>query len=120
MDSETVIGIVIWAVCLFGCAVTFFGIGIWAERSKKPVHFWAGTKVDPQKVRDVQGYNHANAVLWKWYSVPYFFSGILGCLTWISDTYMKAGAVILGLACVPGMFILIWRYLRIEKEYILR
>ncbi len=120
MDREQIVGIIIWAVVLFGCTILFYGIGIWAEHSKKPVHFWSGTQVDARKVTDIPAYNHANAVMWKWYSLPYFLSGILGCLDSIHPWCMPVGVILLVLACFPGIFVLIWRYSQIEKIYIPR
>ena len=120
MDSEQIAVIIIWAIVVFGCAILFYGIGIWSERSKKPVHFWSGTQVDARKVRDIPAYNHANAVMWKWYSLPYFLSGVLGCLDFLYPWCMPAAVILLVAACFPGIFILIWIYMKIEKAYILR
>ncbi len=120
MDKGSVAGIIIWAICAYGCAALFFGIGIWAEHAKKPVHFWAGTKIDAQKVTDIPAYNHANAVMWKWYALPYFLSGILGCLDSLHAWCMPAAVILMVAACFPCIFIMIWRYTKIEKTYILR
>ena len=119
MDNEILVQILIWGLSLFGCALTFLGIGIWAEKSDKPMHFWSGSTVDPKKIRDLQAYNHANAVMWKWYSVPYFLSGVLGCLDHWYPGCMILGVCLLVLACLPGIGILIYCYSRIEKKYIL-
>ena len=119
MEHENLAGILIWAICLFGCAFLFFGIGIWAQRSKKPVHFWSGTTVALETVRDIPAYNHANAVMWKWYSAPYFLSGVLGCLDFLYPWCMPVAVILLMLSCVPGCFVLVWAYMRIQKTYIL-
>ncbi len=105
---------IIMVVCCIGCAVLFVGIGCWAERSKKPVHFWSGTSVEPDKVRDIRGYNHACAVMWWVYSIPYWLAGIASLLPPLEII----SALLLVAASVPGSFVLIWWYLRIEKRYI--
>ena len=96
----------------------FFGIGYFAEKAKKPVNFWSGTSVPAEKVTDVKGYNHANAVMWKVYSAPYLAAGLLGCLGVLGDAYTMASAILLSVSCFPGMFLLIWAYRRIEKRYV--
>ena len=118
MVNRQILGIVIMAVCCFGCALLFFGIGVWADRSSKPANFWAGTKIDPEKVTDLHGYNHAYAVMWKQYSIPYWLSGILGCLDFISHGFTVAAEILLFAACFPGLFLLIRRYRSIEKAFI--
>ena len=120
MDKAQIAGMVIMAFCCFGCALLFFGIGIWADKSEKPVHFWSGTKIDPEKVTDIPGYNHACSVMWKWYSIPYWMSGIFSCLDFMGRGFMVTAAVLLFAACIPGLFFLVRQYRRIEKTYILR
>ena len=120
MDKGSVIGAVIMAVCCFGCAALFYGIGVWAERREKPVHFWSGSTVDPAKVTDIAAYNHANALMWKLYSVPYWLSGMFGCLGCFSKACFYISLAFLGFACLPGIVLLVRQYLKIEKKYILR
>ena len=120
MDKSNIPRVIIMALCCFGCAVLFYGIGIWADKSEKPVHFWSGTTVDPTKVTDIPGYNHACAVMWKWYSVPYWLSGIFSCLDPWYDGSMIVATVLLVAACVPGFIFLVLRYHRIVKTYISR
>ena len=119
MGDESIAGIIIMAVCCFGSALLFFGIGIWAKRSEKPVHFWSGTTIDPKTVRDIPSYNRANALIWKVYSVPYWIAGIFSCLEPMNHVFMILAAVLLGIACIPGAFFLVFAYRRIEKTYIL-
>ena len=118
MDNDSVVGSVIMAPCCGLCAMTFLGIGIWAEKTAKPMGFWSGTTVDPEKVLDLKEYNHANAVMWKSYSVPYWLAFLLSCLGFLGEIYVMAAAVLLGVACVPGFVFLIWRYRVIERKYI--
>ena len=76
--------------------------------------------MDPGKVTDILEYNRANAVMWKIYSIPYWLSGILACLGYFSEigTYISVAG--LGLACVPGLYLLVRQYHKIEKRFILR
>ena len=118
MDKEAIVGAVIMALCGFGCGLLFWAIGAWAERSKKPVAFWSGSKVDPGKVKDIPAYNHANAVMWKAYAMPYWLSGLIGCLGFLGEGVVLAAAIVMTLSCFPGMFFLVFRYGKIEKQYI--
>ena len=117
MGNGSVAGAIIMAICCFGCALTFVGIGIWAERAEKPVHFWAGTNIDPNKVTDIPGYNHANAVMWKVYSIPYWLAGLIGCFGFLGDIFAIVAAVLLFVACFPGIFLLVRRYRKIEEQF---
>ena len=117
MENGSVAGASTIAICCFGCAVIFYGIGIWADKAKKPVHFWAGTKVDPLKVTDISGYNRANAVMWKVYSIPYWLAGLIGCFGYLGDIFALIATALLVLACFPGIFLLVRRYRKIEKQY---
>ena len=118
MDKGSTAGAIVMALCCGLCAMTFLGIGIWAEKASKPMSFWSGTTVDPEKVRDIRQYNHACAQMWKGYSVPYWLAFILSWLGFFGEIYIIAAAVLLSVACVPGLFFLIWRYRVIEKKYI--
>jgi len=118
MGNGSVAGAIVMAICCFSCAIGFFCIGFWAEKSEIPVHFWAGTVVDPDKVEDISGYNHANAVMWRVYSIPYWLAGLLGCLGFLGDIYTLLAAALLFLACFPGISLLVRRYRKIEEQYI--
>ena len=107
------VGQIIMIICCLGCAALFYGIGIWADKSEKPVHFWSGSKVDPATIADVDSYNHDNAVMWKIYSIPYWIAGVLAFF----DQSMIYATVLLVLACFPGMLFLVRQYMRIERRY---
>ena len=113
-------GMIIMVVCCFGCAMLFFGIGRWADQSKKPVHFWSGTTVNPEKVSDIPAYNHACALMWKQYSIPYWFCGIFSCLGVIDRIFSIIAVILLFVACLPGAFWLVGQYSKIEKMYFIR
>ena len=118
MNNENVVGAVVMAFCSFGCGVLFFCIGNFASGAKKPFGFWAGSTVPMEKVTDLHAYNHANAVMWKIYSIPYWLSGIFGLLGFWSEGFILASAVVMCAACFPGIFFLISHYRKIEKRYI--
>ena len=118
MDKEAVAGAIIMVLCCFGCGMLFWSIGAWAEKSEKPMGFWSGSKVDPEKVTDIPAYNHANAVMWKTYALSFWLSGVIGCLGFLGEAFTMAAAILMTLACFPGMFFLVFRYRKIEKQYI--
>ena len=118
MDNENVLGAIIMALCCFVCALTFLGIAIWARKSQKPINFWSGTSVPAEKVTDIQAYNQANALMWIVYSVPYWMAGLISAFAVLGDIFLIIATIILLLACLPGGFLLIWQYRRIEKKYI--
>ncbi len=64
------IGFVIWSAI----TVMILVIGALTWRSKQPAGFFAG--VEAPKVRDVQGYNHAVAILWFVYAALFELLGI--------------------------------------------
>ena len=120
MQGEKVAGIVIMAVCCFGCALLFFGIGLRAKKAVKPVHFWAGSSIDSEKVSDIQAFNRECSIMWLWYSVPYWIAGAVAVLGGGRDSAIIISVFVLAAACIPGIPILIMHYRRIEKRYISR
>lgn len=104
-------GLIIWCITIFGCAILFYGMGIYAEKREKPMHFWSGTTVDASKITDVKAYNKENARMWKRYSLWYFASGAIYFWNkWIALAVLVA-------ACTVGMLILVSAYNKIEKKY---
>ncbi|MBE6941630.1 MAG: hypothetical protein E7455_05060 [Ruminococcaceae bacterium] len=104
-------GKIIGWVVAFGCAILFYGIGVYAQKLEKPMWFWSGTEVDATKITDVAQYNAENATMWKWYSLWYVAAGV--AQIWSSIAY----AIILVLSCTVGLAILIRKYQRILKKY---
>lgn len=118
MDAEQTIGTIIMLFCSWGCGAIFYFIGRHADRSHKPAHFWAGSEIDSRRISDVAAYNHANAVMWKLYSIPYWLAGILSCFCFVGEVFTIAGAVMLFFAALPGIPLLIRKYRQIEKTYL--
>lgn len=104
-------GLIIWCITIFGCALLFFGMGVYAEKSEKPMHFWAGTSIDPSKISDVKAYNKENATMWKLYSLWYFASGIIYFFN------VPVSIILLVLSCTLGIGILVSTFTKIEKKY---
>ena len=120
MDKQSIAGAIIMALCSFGCAVLFSGIGFHAKKSDKPVAFWSGSKVDPKKVTDIPAYNRAYGVMWRIYAIPYWLSGVISCVGVAGEGYTLAAAILMSVACFPGLFFLIFQYIKIERKYIVK
>ena len=117
MDGGETAGMIIWLLCTWGCGALFLGIGIYAARREKPMWFWSGSTVDPKTVRDIPAYNRANGRMWTVYSIPYWLGG--ASVFWGEGTLgWWIGVGLLLLACFPGIGWLIWKYRKIEKEFI--
>ncbi len=112
-------GTIIFVVVCVGCAALFFGIGVWACKRKTPMHFWAGTEIDPVSISDLIAYNRENGRMWMVYSIPFWLSGVLAVMNAISPRpfYPVAALVIMVLACTFGLWWLMKTYSAIEKKY---
>ena len=104
-------GAIIWYVCVLGCAALFFGIGIYARRTPKPMHFWAGVEVKASEISDIPAYNLENSRMWKRYSIWFWLAGFAELWN------MYAALAILVLGCTLGIALLVRTYLKIEKKY---
>lgn len=107
-------GMVIFCIIVFGCAILFLSIGLYAERLEKPMWFYSGTSIDPSEITDLKAYNKENARMWKRYSLWFFGSGI--AYFWS----IGLSLTLLVLACTLGMGILVFTYNNIEKKYRIR
>ena len=103
-------GMIIWSITVFGCAILFFGMGMYAEKREKPMWFWAGSTVDESKISDVKAYNKENGIMWKIYSLWFWASGIV--YFWIE--WLAVAILVLG--CTLGMGWLVARFNKIEKK----
>ena len=117
MKGETIFGIIIMAVCSFGCGLLFYGIGIWSCKQKNPVAFWSGSRVDPKTIMDISAYNHANSRMWKRYSMLYFLSGFLSLITPFHQSFLIISVIPLVFAGTVGIWWLIYTYRKIENQY---
>ncbi|MBE6935965.1 MAG: hypothetical protein E7458_05620 [Ruminococcaceae bacterium] len=104
-------GSIVMSLVCFLCGGVFLAIGQWARRRKEPMHFYSGTEVAPEEIRDIPAYNRANARLWSVYSLPYFLSAVIGI------RYPGFAGILVGLSCMPGIFFLLFSYHRIYRKY---
>ena len=84
---------------------------LWISKRRKPIHFFAGTTVEPQKITDVPAYNRANAKMWALYAAWLI---IIGALSLLNST---VGIVLSVVSIIPGVFFLCIPYKRIYKKY---
>ena len=118
MNREQVFGVIIMFLCCFGSGFLFLMIGLRADKSDNPVNFWAGKPVRSEWIKDITGYNKANARMWKCYSIPYFASAGLALLGCYHEWFIIGAMLVLILTAFPGIILLIRHYRKIEKRYI--
>lgn len=98
------------AIC-WACSLIFGLIALWAFKRKDPMHFWSGSTVRPEEIRDIPAYNRANGIMWAIYTACMFLTGLLSLFG------IVLGVVLLVILCVPGVFVLIVAYRRIYNKY---
>ena len=111
MNGNETSGLVIYILSVLSCVVVFAGVGIYSIKRKDPMHFWAGSKVPPEKVSDIPRYNRANGIMWIVYALVMAADIPLA----FYDLFV-AGMVLLAI-CVVGIPSLIIVYNRICKKY---
>lgn len=120
MTGEVIVGTVVGVLCCWGSAATFSGIALWARHSKTPVSFWAGTKIEPQNVSDIEACNQENSRMWTLYSIPFWFAGLFSLFFGAAHWCTIASLILLVLAGFPGLWLLFRRYKQIAAKYISR
>ena len=100
-----------WLISVCGCGFLFVGIGVFSILRKTPMHFWADTKVLPEQLVDIKGYNRENGVMWILYGFPFFIIGLVYFLWPITSL------VLLFVFSLGGIPILILNYRRITRKY---
>ena len=93
------------------CAVPMWIMALVAFKGSKPIHFWAGSTVKPEEIRDIPAYNRENGIMWLVYGAGLFVSGIIGLF------HILAGVALMVAVCVPGIGLLFWNYNRIYNKY---
>ena len=117
MNGEEIFAFIMMFGCCFGCGAMIFGIGLWAERSKKPFGFWTFREVKPESISDISAYNRKNGKMWKIYSIPYFLAALCGIFgIWHPWLNVLAVSMII-LVCTLGTVWLIWYYKHILRKY---
>ena len=117
MDGERIFGIILMTFVNLMCAGIFYGIGVWAQKRKDPMHFYSGTTVDPRTISDVPAYNRENARLWKQYSIPFWICAACAFGSIWVEVLMKISVALLVVGCTLGGIWLILKYNRILKAY---
>jgi len=84
---------------------------LWISRRRKPIHFFAGTTVEPQEITDIPSYNRANARMWALYAVWFIVISVLSLL------HSTVGIVLSIVSIIPGIFFLYIPYKRIYSKY---
>jgi hypothetical protein len=92
-------------------AAMFGAIALYAFKRRTPMHFWAGTVVKPEEIRDVQAYNRANGIMWSVYAACVMASCLLAPLHFTAGFYALFTVIVLGLP------VLIVAYKRIYNKY---
>lgn len=114
MDKE-LISSLIGCFSYLLCALCLMSFGIYALKTKKPVNFWAGDKIPPEKITDIKKYNRANGIMWISYGALWISCSIITFFN-----VFAAGMVCLGLG-VGGLPVLIILYTCvIKKKYFIK
>ena len=119
VSGDQIFGLIMILGTCFSCGAMVYGIGLWAEKSKKPFGFWTFKEVKGEFISDIPAYNRENGKMWKIYSIPYFLAGFCGIGgVWIPLLNVLTICMIIS-ACTFGIGWLIWYYKRISRKYLL-
>jgi len=88
----------------------FVGFAVWARFREEPMHFWAGSTVDPESITDIKKHNAAHSKMWLGYCVPMLVSMI------IAPFNFALAGIILGVGVVAGLPILIFVHEKVIKR----
>lgn len=111
-------GAIILTICGFFSGGIFLAIGIRAFLAKKPVNFWAGTKIPPESVPDIPGYNRANGKMWLIFSIPWLLAGVCGLLSDLHSVWLYLCLIFMIIASSVGMYWLLNKYQKIYSEFV--
>lgn len=105
-------GIFVIIGSLVFCILIFVAIGLYAIKRKSPMHFFAGTTVNPRKITDVEAYNRANGYMW-------FAYGGLFIIPIIASFFTSPAVVgiLVGIVTCVGTILLFVAYGLIYKHY---
>ena len=122
MDPMKIFELLIGIACTFGIGlcIYFFGRNS-GKKTDQPIGFWAnGEPLEPEKVRDIAGYNREFGRLFCRFSFPPMISGVFTVLSVFHDAFSFISLAVLLLWGFFGIWWLIRSYKKIEKRYILR
>ena len=95
----------------WSCAPVILIMALWIYKRRKPIHFFAGTSVEPSEITDVTAYNRANAKMWVCYAIWLIIVGILSIFS------RTIGLVLSVASLFPGVLFLYIPYKRIYNKY---
>ncbi len=105
---------IVW-FCIFSIvAALFTSIGVYAWRSKKPMHFWSGSTVPEAEITDVPAYNRANGKMWISFSLVFWLAAFAGLWN------ISVAGILSAAGCLIGIPVLAAVYSRIFKKYRVR
>ncbi len=99
----------IWVASMIFSAAVFIVIGIFAMLSKKPMHFWSGTRVSEDEISDVKKYNRANGIMWLTYSLFFLAAAFLGLFSMKLSSFFLMASLGLGLPALIVCYKIIYK-----------
>lgn len=102
---------IVFDIIVLLSVLIFAGVGIWALIRKTPMHFWAGTTVNPETITNIKKYNRAHAIMWFCYCIPLVISML------VAPFSMGIAGIIAGAGVVVGLFFLVFAYSKIKRKY---
>ena len=101
------------AVC-WSCSPIIGIIALWISKRRKPIHFFAGTTVEPQEITDIPAYNRANAKMWACYAA---WLTLIGAVSLLNSTVAIVLLYVAVASIIPGVFFLYIPYKHIYNKY---
>ena len=108
---EIVEGGISFAVISGFCGLVMWAIALYAFKRSTPIHFWSGTTVKPEEIRDIPSYNRENGIMWLVYGSGFLLAGFVGLFN------IPAGCAVIIIVAIPGVAWLFWNYKRIYNKY---
>ena len=100
------------AIAFWACSLFMLILALIVSKLRKPIHFFAGTSVEPKEISDIPAYNRANGLMWAAYGACFAVLGVVSLF--VGST---AGIAILVILFTPGIFVLYIPYKRIYNKY---
>jgi len=99
------------AIVSWVCSAVIGVCAYWISRRKKPIHFLAGSSIEPKEITDVPAYNRANAFLWAVYAASFFVTGISSLFSAV------VGILMLSFLFIPCIVIMLILHKRIYNRH---
>lgn len=103
---------IVFMVILSFVGIIFISIGIYALNKKNPIHFWSGTKVKAEEIKDIKSYNRANGIMWILFGLSFILSGLLGLIL-----NVNIAGLAVSINSFVGLIIIVIVYNRIYNKY---